>query len=532
MTQWTDRRIPLPSLLARSRDRWPGLGASLLGGALAAVAGLGAFALLAIVLWISAPYPDDGPYGALRVAAASWLLAHGVVLFRTETLSGAPAPVGVTPLLAAVVPVWLLYRAAREATDGEATEGPETVKGMEGPEGTGGAEPVAVGPAWCGVVAGYVGVGLAAALYASAGPLRPSWAWTLVCLPLVTGVSAGVGVWRAYERPAGALRVLNRGEQELLSNAGRAALAGTAVLVGGGALLVGLSLVWHGEVVRGSFLQVTQGWAGRGAVLLLAVALVPNAAVWAAAYALGPGFLLGAGHGMGPWSPTTAPPLMPPFPLLAAVPGSGGGLLGWAVGVVPFAAGVVVGWFMARGARAERGRGAVWSAGRTVTGVLGAAVMCGLLLGGLAEVSGGPLGVAALARFGPVGWQVGGAAAGWVAGVGVPVAVVVRWWSLRQGEERRVEVPGMAAREAQERRVEVPVASAVTPVQATVASEPLGARADGAWEDQDLFPYEVLAADVDPFLPEAPDGPDGPDRPEGSDSSDALDPTPTPPEES
>ncbi|MEV6736012.1 DUF6350 family protein [Streptomyces sp. NPDC051104] len=509
MTQWTDRRIPLPSLLARSRDRWPGLGASLLGGALAAVAGLGALALLAIVLWISAPYPDDGPDGALRVAAASWLLAHGVVLFRTETLSGVPAPVGITPLLAAAVPVWLLYRAAREATDGEVMEGAETMKAMDGPEvtqGAGGAEPVAVGPAWCGVVAGYVGVGLVAALYASAGALRPSWVWTLVCLPLVTAVSAGVGVWRAYERPTWALRVLTRDEQELLSNAGRAALAGTAVLVGGGALLVGVSLVWHGEVVRESFLHVTQGWAGQGAVLLLAVALVPNAAVWAAAYELGPGFLVGEGHGMGPWSPATAPSLMPPFPLLAAVPGSGGGggLLGWAVGVVPVAAGVVVGRFMARGACAEPGpgRGAVWSVGRTVTGVVGAAVMCGLLLGGLAEVSGGPLGVAALARFGPVGWQVGGAAAGWVAGVGVPVAVVVRWWSLRQVEERRVEVP---------------VASAGTPVPATVASEPVGARMDGAWEDPDLFPYEVLAVDADPFLPDGPDGPD---------------PTPTPPQES
>lgn len=431
MTQWTDRRIPLPSLLARSCDRWPGLGAGLLSGALAAVAGLGAFALLAIVLWISAPYPDDGPDGALRVAAGLWLLAHGVVLFRTETLSGVPAPVGVTPMLPAVLPVWLLYRAMREAMDGDdATEGPETMKGIEGrpvgTRGTRGAEgsqPVAVGSAWCGVAAGYIGVGLVAALYASAGALRPSWVWTLVCLPLVTVVSAGVGVWRACEGPSGALRVLrvlNRDDQGLLSSAGRAALAGTAVLVGGGALLVGLSLVWHGEVVRESFLQVTQGWAGRGAVLLLAAALVPNAAVWAAAYALGPGFLLGAGHGMGPWSPATAPSLMPPFPLLAAVPGSGGGngLLRWAVGVVPIVAGAVAGWFMARSARAERGRSAVWSVGRTVTGVVGAAVMCGLLLGWLAEVSGGPLGVAALARFGPVGWQVAGAAAGWIAGWG------------------------------------------------------------------------------------------------------------------
>ncbi|MFF4210543.1 DUF6350 family protein [Streptomyces sp. NPDC001796] len=529
MTQWTDRRIPLPSLLARSRARWPGLGASMLDGALAAVAGLGAFALLAIVLWVSAPYPDDGPGGALRVAAAAWLLAHGVVLFRTETLSGVPAPVGITPLLPAVVPVWLLYRATREAMAGEAAEGPETMKGMLGPEstqGTEGSKPVAVGPVWCGVAAGYVGVGLVAALYASAGALRPSWVWTLVCLPLVAVVSAGVGVWRAYERPSGALRVLNRDEQELLSSAGRAALAGAAVLVGGGALLVGLSLVRHGEVVRESFLQVTQGWAGRGAVLLLAVALVPNAAVWAAAYALGPGFLLGAGHGMEPWSAARPPSLMPPFPLLAAVPGSGGEgrLLGWAVGVVPVVAGVVVGRFMARGACAELGRGAVWSVGRTVTGVLGAAVMCGLLLGGLAEVSGGPLGVAVLARFGPVGWQVGAAAAGWVAGVGVPVAVVVRFWSLRRVEERRVEASGSEVREVDEPRAGVPVASAVTHVPAP--SEAVGARADGTWEDPDLFPYEVLSADADPFLPDGPNGVDGPD------GLDRSNPAPTPPKQS
>ncbi|MFF3909119.1 DUF6350 family protein [Streptomyces sp. NPDC001848] len=521
MTSWTDRRTPLPSLLARSRDRWPGLWVSLLSGAVAAVLGLGVFALLAIALWVGAPYPDDGPDGALRVAAASWLLAHGVVLFRTETLSGVPAPVGITPLLSAVVPVWLLYRAARDVTDGEAVEGTKAVGGPEGAEGPEGPEGVAAGPAWCGVAAGYVGVGLVATLYASAGALRPSWAWTLVCLPLVTVVSAGVGVWTTRRWPYGALRVLSREEHKLFRSAGRAGLAGTAVLVGGGGLLVGLSLVWHGEAVRESFLQVTQGWAGRGAVLLLAVALVPNAAVWAASYALGPGFLLGAGHGMGAWSPTTAPSPLPPFPLLAALPGSGGGPLGWAVQAVPAAAGVVVGWCLARGACAERERGwdAVWSVTRTVTGVVGAAVVCGLLLGGLAEVSGGPLGVAALARFGPVGWHVGAAAAGWVAGVGVPVGVVVRWRSLRGMRKRWVEDRGaeerrVGGRRAEERWGEVPVASAVTSVPAPVASEPVEGRADGAWDDPDLIPYEVLAAEVDPFLPDGPEP--TPSPPEGS----------------
>ncbi|MFD0394538.1 DUF6350 family protein [Streptomyces nogalater] len=110
-----DDRAPSSSspALSRLRDRSPGLAASLLGGAVAAGLGLGVMAVLVMVLWVSSPYPDSGPAGALHVTAALWLLAHGVELVRTDTLSGAPMPVGVTPLLLLALPVWLLYRAAR-----------------------------------------------------------------------------------------------------------------------------------------------------------------------------------------------------------------------------------------------------------------------------------------------------------------------------------------------------------------------------------------------------------------------------------
>ncbi|MZD59298.1 DUF6350 family protein, partial [Streptomyces sp. SID5606] len=149
-----------------------------------------------------------------------------------------------------------------------------------------------------------------------------------------------------------ALRVLPRDLRELmvepdarLGAATRAAGAGAAVLVGGGALLVAVSLVWHGGAAQDAFLRLTEGWSGRFAVLLLCLALVPNAAVWAAVYALGPGFVLGAGHVVGPFSSAPAP-LLPPFPLLAAVPQAGPGTpLHWAAGAVPLVAGVVVGWF-------------------------------------------------------------------------------------------------------------------------------------------------------------------------------------------
>ncbi len=189
MIEMTARRTSLSPLFTRLRDRTPGLAASLLGGAVAAGVGLGSFAVLVTVLWISSPYPDSGPGGALHVAAALWLLAHGAELVRTDTLSGVPAPVGVTPLLLLALPLWLVHRAARDVASGD--EAPPPASGRT---------------AWAGVVLGYLAVGAAAALYASGGVLRPSWAWVCGCLPVVATVAAGArGCGTAYGRPGDAL---------------------------------------------------------------------------------------------------------------------------------------------------------------------------------------------------------------------------------------------------------------------------------------------------------------------------------------
>ncbi|MGV4985659.1 cell division protein PerM [Streptomyces sp. NRAIS4] len=429
----TAHRTSLAPLMSRMRDREPGLGASLLGGAVAAGLGCASFAALLMVLWVSSPYPDNGPGGALHVAAALWLLAHGVELVRTDTLSGAPMPMGVTPLLLVVLPVWRVYRAARDAVDAPAD--------ADGPP------PVPARTVLTGVVLGYLGVGGAVALYCSGGELRPEWLWVTVCLPLVAAASAAAGVWSAYGRPREVvLRVLvvlpapvrrlvfGEDARVRLGTAVRATGAAMAVLFGGGALLLGVSLVWHGGAARVSFLQLTEGWAGRFAVLLLGIALIPNAAVWAGSYALGPGFFLGAGHVVHPFASDPAP-LLPPFPLLAAVPDAGAGTpLNWAAGVVPVAAGVTAGWFVARRAVRRREPGvpvsARWSAVRTGGVMLLTATLCAAAFALLAVVSGGPLGVSALARFGPVWWQAGGAAGAWTAAFGVPTALTVRAWRL------------------------------------------------------------------------------------------------------
>ncbi|MFC9847360.1 DUF6350 family protein [Streptomyces sp. NPDC060223] len=516
VTQMTDRRLSLSPLLTRMRDRSPGLAASLLGGALAAGLGLGSFAVLVMVLWISSPYPDSGPGGALHMAAALWLLAHGVELVRTDTLSGAPMPVGVTPLLLVMLPVWLLHRAGRDAADDESEAAPRT--------------------AWAGVVGGYLSVGGAAALYASGGELRPSWLWTVVCLPLLAAGAAGAGVWTAYGHPrepipAWARRALDAlpdgvrrhvdvhvfapDARRFLGGAARAAGAGVAVLVGGGALLVAVSLVWHGGAARGSFLQLTEVWSGRFAVLLLCVALVPNAAVWGASYGLGPGVVLGAGQVAGPLSSAAPGPLLPAFPLLAAVPGAGTPL-SWVSGVVPVAAGVTVAWFVvasavprggagagtgtgagsAAGAGAGTGTGSegavVWSRGRAVGGVLVAGGLCGGVFAVLAGMAGGALGVAGLAQFGPVWWQVGGAVVLWVIGVGVPVVVGVRGWRVRVWRVPRVRVrvprlrlPAWVSR-GEKAAVESP---GQVPDQ---AEGPAQAQGEGSGFDQ---PYDLLPSD-------------------------------------
>ncbi|GAA2435250.1 cell division protein PerM [Streptomyces glaucus] len=430
MTETPARRPPSSPSPTRLRGRSPGLATGLLDGAVAAALGLGASAVLAVMLWISSPYPDSGPDGALHVAAALWLLAHGAELVRTDTLSGVPAPVGVTPLLPLALPVWLVHRAARDATDG----GEDAVTPL-----------VSARTAWTGVVLGYLAVAAPAALYAAGGGLRPAWGWAGVCVPLVAAVGAGSGVWAAYGRPACLVeRALDRtpagvrglvvGPRERLGAAVRAAAAGTAVLAGGGALLSAVSLLWHGGAAWDSLLGLTEGWSGRFAVLLLCLALMPNAAVWGAAYALGPGFALGAGHAVTPLSSAPAS-VVPPFPLLAAVPEAGpGSLLNWAALGVPMAAGATVGWWVAVAATAGE-RGEAWSAGRTA-GVAGwAGALCAVAVGGLAGAAGGPLGTGVLERFGPVWWQAGGAAAAWAVAVGVPVALGVRGWRCRGARE-------------------------------------------------------------------------------------------------
>ncbi|MET9553340.1 DUF6350 family protein [Streptomyces sp. NPDC006645] len=434
MTQVSERSTTLSSASAAERGRAAALTAAFLRGALAAGLGLGGLAVLVIAAWISSPYPDSGAGGALHIAAALWLLAHGAELVRPDTLSGVPAPIGVVPLLVVALPVWLVYRSSRDAL--EPDEGRPQLTALGG---------------LCTVAGGYLLVGAAVIVYARGGPISTDTLGTALRLPLVPVLSAVAGVWVASGRPLNplldrlpGLRGSGSGAAEGVGAAVaagrrrravvvmRSATAGTAVLLGGGLLLVATSLIWHADAAQESFLQLAAAWSGRVAVLLLSLALLPNAAVWGASYALGPGFALGTSATVTPLA-VTGHPALPPFPLLAAVPAEGPGTaVTWAAGAVPLLAGLTIAWFTVRVAAppyAERDE--AWSARDTALAAALAGAGCAVLTAALAALAGGPLGTARLVEFGPVWWQTGVAALAWTVVIGVPTALLVRAWRLR-----------------------------------------------------------------------------------------------------
>jgi hypothetical protein len=397
---------------------------ALAAGASAAGLGLGLPATLVLLLWIGSPYPDSGLGGALHIGAGLWLLAQGADLVRADTLSGAPAPLALTPLLLSVVAAWLLHRGTASAvvsalTPGDApardeATGAEASARPGADAGPGDLRHAALVGGW--VLAGYLSVAAIAVAYAMHGPVRVDPLSTFRVL-LFAAAAAACGAWSGCGRPplARLLRLPERYRDEAVASL-RAAGIGGGVLLGGGALLAGASLAWHAGASGRTYEQLSEPDGGRIAVFLIAAALVPNMAVWAACYGLGVGFSVGAGSTVAPGGVHGLPPL-PAFPLLAALP-DGRSWEGWAALAVPVTAGCAVAWAVGT---------AGWSPWRTLRVTCGAALCLGVACAVTAAWAGGALGRGVMADLGPTWWLAGTAALCWTLVVAVSGAMLLRW---------------------------------------------------------------------------------------------------------
>ncbi|WP_282694435.1 DUF6350 family protein [Streptomyces sp. CC208A] len=441
-------------------------------GGVAAGLGAGALAVLVIVAWISSPFPDSGADGALHLAAGLWLLAHGVDLVRTDTVGGLPAPLGIVPLLTTALPVWLVFRTARSTLDPA-----DETRPRPSPAGALGA-----------VSGGYLLVAAVLVVYSESGPLPADLVTAGLWLPGVVLGAAGAGVWSALGRPLP--------DREEAAAVLRGAGTGLVALCAGGAVLAGASLVWHADAARASYESLAGEWSGRVTLALLVLALLPNAAVWGAAYGLGPGFALGTGAVATPLG-LVGDPAVPPFPLLAALPPEGrGGWPQWAAAAVPLVAAVVLGHRVGRETVTGRARG-------TVLATLAAAGASGVAVALLAGAAGGPLGSERLLAFGPVWWQAGGAAVLWGVALGLPTALAVRAWGRRVPRPKEPRLPKPPERPKEPQAPE-PALAAAAPSPAPVPADPLGSGF-ALGDDEGYEPYDYLPASWETPLPPAPE---------------------------
>ena len=356
--------------------------AGLLAAVRAASLGLLPFAVLVLLGWATAAHGGADAGTALRAAGQLWLLAH----FTPLHVAG--GTVSVVPLGLVALPALSLFVAARREARNAGLGSPRSTAGFVGI--------LAVGYATL--------TGLVAALstlpLARPGPGR-AWLGGLA-------LAAGLGWWGASRvarsgPAAGSLRTQRREAARTGSGSrARAVLAGAgaagATLVAAGTLLATVSLLAHAgeatDVARG----LDAGPVGGALLLLLEVALVPNAGVYGAAFAVGPGFAVGLGSVVSLVDVRVG--ALPALPLLAALPGNGPATGALPVVLAPVAAGLVTAAVLGRRASSASPRGAALLG-------LAAGALAGLGLAALSALAGGSLGPGRLSAVGPSPWTVG-----------------------------------------------------------------------------------------------------------------------------
>ncbi|RJK95263.1 DUF6350 family protein [Vallicoccus soli] len=352
-----------------------GAGAALRAAAL----GLLPLTLLVVLAWATAPRSGADSASALRAAGDLWLVAHHAPLSVRAASGG--GTVGLAPLGLVALPL-LLVRSAAGAAARRAAPG-----GWR--EGAALAVVLALA---------YAGVAALVALAAAAPEVRVAPGAAALGAGGLALVAALWGAWGAGQGPP-----LRPGARALLAGAS----TGAAALLAAGGLLATLALALGAGRVADASAGLDPGPVGQGLLVLLTALLAPNAAVWGAAVAAGPGFAVGEGTSVSAFlTDLGALPALPGLPLLGAVPPQGAAHPALAAALAaPLVAGVLTGLVVLRrrAALGARPTAPLAAAGHAALAGLGG----GALLAALAALSGGPLLGGRLSAVGPSPWQVG-----------------------------------------------------------------------------------------------------------------------------
>ncbi len=328
-------------------------------GLLSALCGWVLVTGLVVAGWLAA---EPGTLGqALTVGTELWLLANG----GGATIG--PVSVTLIPWGLTLVVAWLISRTAGYAARHGSPESPT------------------VTPMVCIVTTlGYLVPLLAVGLLVG-GPMAALRSGTVMLVVVAAAAAWGCcrarGSWPTDTWPAWS-RALPR-----------AVLAALLLMFAGGAAVLATGLALNLERMTTMLAALDAGVIGNIALLVGQLAYAPNAIVWAASYAIGPGFTLGNGSIVSPAA--TELGALPAIPFLTAVPDVGpGGVshLWWlALGV---AAGAVAATLVVLARPTAR-----FDETTLVGGLSG--VLAGVAFTGVAWLTSGDLGSDLLSGLGP-----------------------------------------------------------------------------------------------------------------------------------
>jgi len=366
-----------------------------LGAAVAGLMLLGAFIGLA---WIVEPAVGGSIVGPARLSAQGWLLGHGADLAADGVLI-AVTPLGVTAMLAVCCWYAACWAGRRAQVDSLAQ----------------------IAVLLTALVLTYTAVGLGLILIGSTSGAQIGWG---SAVPGLVGVSAFAGA-------GGLLHTAGHGRliHDVVRFPSRALIAGVgagaALLLAAGVGTLGIAIA----VDRAGFATLTEslapGWSAGLGVFVLSLLLLPNAAVYAVAVLIGPGFAVGSGTMVSAFGVTLG--VVPAVPLVAALPDRPAVPLAALLGlVVPVLCGLAVGAVVAR--RLDDDVRPLHAAGWALVACLTLSVGMGIAQ----WLAGGALGDGGLATIGASPMASVGAAAAVLVFPAALSAAVLRWRHLRR----------------------------------------------------------------------------------------------------